>query len=42
MMVMNQGRIEEIGDAEAVYQHPTSQYTSKLISAIPKGIPIRS
>ena len=42
MMVMNKGRIEEIGDAEEVYEHPASQYTSKLISAIPKGIPIRN
>ena len=42
MMVMNKGRIEEIGDSEEVYHHPTSQYTNKLISAIPKGIAIKS
>jgi peptide/nickel transport system ATP-binding protein len=35
ILVMNRGRIEEAGDAEAVYQHPRSEYTRKLIDAIP-------
>jgi len=37
LVVMNQGKIEEIGDADATYKHPASVYTRKLISAIPKG-----
>ncbi|RYF84694.1 MAG: ABC transporter ATP-binding protein, partial [Chitinophagaceae bacterium] len=35
IMVMNQGKIEEIGDSGAVYDNPSSAYTRKLISAIP-------
>ncbi|NEU08223.1 ABC transporter ATP-binding protein [Flavihumibacter sp. R14] len=42
MMVMNKGRIEEIGDAEDVYHNPQSDYTRKLINAIPKGIAVKS
>jgi peptide/nickel transport system ATP-binding protein len=42
MMVMNKGRLEEIGDAEDVYNHPQCDYTRKLISAIPKGAVIRN
>ena len=42
MMVMNQGKIEEIGEVEAVYHNPQSEYTRKLINAIPKGITIKS
>ncbi len=38
ILVMNKGRIEEIGEAEEVYNHPHSEYTKKLIAAIPKGI----
>jgi peptide/nickel transport system ATP-binding protein len=34
-MVMNKGKIEELGDAESVYTHPTSTYTQELISAVP-------
>lgn len=37
IMVMNKGRIEEIGDAEDIYNHPQSAYTQRLIAAIPKG-----
>ncbi|MDX1943370.1 MAG: ABC transporter ATP-binding protein [Saprospiraceae bacterium] len=37
MMVMNQGKIEEFGPAEAIYENPQSEYAKKLISAIPKG-----
>lgn len=35
IMVMNRGKIEEIGPAEAVYNHPTREYTRQLIQAIP-------
>jgi len=35
---MNKGKIEEIGDADAVYKSPKNPYTQKLIDAIPKGI----
>jgi peptide/nickel transport system ATP-binding protein len=35
IMVMNKGRIEEIGEAEQVYYRPVSDYTRKLISSIP-------
>jgi len=37
IMVMQKGRIEEIGLAEDVYYHPQSAYTKQLIAAIPKG-----
>ncbi|NJN02621.1 MAG: ABC transporter ATP-binding protein [Leptolyngbyaceae cyanobacterium RM1_1_2] len=35
IMVMNQGRIEEIGLAEEIYYSPQQPYTRQLISAIP-------
>jgi peptide/nickel transport system ATP-binding protein len=35
IMVMNKGRIEEIGEAGQVYHNPSSTYTNKLISSIP-------
>lgn len=35
MLVMNKGRIEEMGEANEVYNHPKSEYTQKLIEAIP-------
>ncbi len=38
LLVMNEGRIEELGDADEIYAHPNSPYTKKLIEAIPKGI----
>ena len=38
LVVMNQGKIEEIGDADAIYKNPETNYTQKLIDAIPKGI----
>lgn len=37
IMVMNKGRIEEIGPAEEVYSHPKQAYTQQLIASIPKG-----
>lgn len=38
LMVMNAGKIEEIGDADAIYTHPKKAYTQRLIAAIPKPI----
>lgn len=38
LLVMNQGKLEEVGDADEVYANPTRDYTKKLIEAIPKGI----
>ncbi|HKP31503.1 MAG TPA: ABC transporter ATP-binding protein, partial [Chitinophagaceae bacterium] len=40
IMVMNKGRIEEIGDAEKVYRRPDSAYTQKLINSIPGVIKV--
>ncbi|WP_295619049.1 ABC transporter ATP-binding protein [Chamaesiphon sp. GL140_3_metabinner_50] len=37
IMVMNQGKIEEIDAAENVYRSPQTEYTRKLISSIPLG-----
>ncbi|MBC7872740.1 MAG: ABC transporter ATP-binding protein [Ferruginibacter sp.] len=38
IMVMNRGKIEESGHADAIYFNPTSDYTKKLIASIPKGL----
>ncbi|WP_179318770.1 ABC transporter ATP-binding protein [Winogradskyella helgolandensis] len=38
LLVMNQGKIEEIGDADLIYASPKQAYTKKLIHAIPKGL----
>ncbi|MDT0557891.1 ABC transporter ATP-binding protein [Ichthyenterobacterium sp. W332] len=38
LLVMNEGKIEELNDADIVYQSPQSEYTKKLIHAIPKGL----
>jgi peptide/nickel transport system ATP-binding protein len=35
MMVMNKGKIEEIGDPDVIYAKPATAYTQKLIDAIP-------
>lgn len=37
MIVMNKGKIEEMGEADEIYANPKSEYTRKLIDAIPKG-----
>jgi peptide/nickel transport system ATP-binding protein len=37
IMVMNQGKIEEIGPAEEIYHQPEQAYTRQLIASIPKG-----
>ena len=38
IMVMQKGKIEEIGTAEQVYNHPQTDYTRSLIESIPKKI----
>ncbi|HEX8460126.1 MAG TPA: ATP-binding cassette domain-containing protein, partial [Segetibacter sp.] len=38
IIVMNKGRIEEAGPAEAIYLNPASDYTKRLIASIPKGL----
>jgi peptide/nickel transport system ATP-binding protein len=38
IMVMNQGKIEEIGPAEQIYRQPQQAYTQQLIAAIPSGL----
>lgn len=38
MMVMKGGKIVEMGDADDICNNPETDYTVKLISAIPKGI----
>ncbi|MGH8714777.1 MAG: ATP-binding cassette domain-containing protein, partial [Casimicrobiaceae bacterium] len=37
IMVMNQGAIVEIANADDIYLHPKQPYTRKLLSSIPKG-----
>ncbi|MGO4904951.1 ABC transporter ATP-binding protein [Flavobacterium sp. W20_MBD1_R3] len=37
VLVMNQGKIEEMADADELYANPQKEYTKKLINAIPKG-----
>ncbi|OSY89049.1 ABC transporter ATP-binding protein [Tenacibaculum holothuriorum] len=38
LVVMNKGKIEEIGDSDEIYENPKTTYTQSLINAIPKGI----
>ena len=38
LLVMNKGKIEELDDADAIYESPKKEYTKKLIEAIPKGL----
>lgn len=37
MIVMNKGKIEEIGISTDIYNHPKTDYTRKLIDSIPRG-----
>lgn len=37
MIVMNKGKIEEMGIADDIYNNPQKAYTQRLIGAIPKG-----
>ena len=38
IMVMNKGKIEEIGPAREIYSNPKSPYTQKLIESIPARV----
>ncbi len=38
LLVMNKGKIEELDDADIIYNQPKKDYTKKLINAIPKGL----
>ena len=38
LLVMNKGKVEELDDADIIYEHPKKEYTKKLIHAIPKGL----
>ncbi|NJO39566.1 MAG: ABC transporter ATP-binding protein [Cyanobacteria bacterium RU_5_0] len=37
IIVMNRGKIEEVGPADRIYLEPQQPYTCQLIAAIPKG-----
>jgi peptide/nickel transport system ATP-binding protein len=37
MIVMNKGKIVEMGNSETIYKNPQSEYTKALIEAIPVG-----
>ena len=37
MVVMQEGKIEEMGDSDIIYTNPETPYTKKLIDAIPEG-----
>ena len=37
MVVMQEGKIEEMGDADQIYNNPKTKYTQKLIDAVPEG-----
>lgn len=37
MVVMQKGKIEEMGDPDKIYLRPKSDYTRRLIDSIPKG-----
>lgn len=41
ILVMNKGKIEEIGPAERIYREPQQEYTRQLIASIPTGNPER-
>lgn len=38
LVVMNKGEVEEMNDADEIYNSPQKEYTKKLIHAIPKGL----
>lgn len=38
LLVMNRGKLEEVGDADEIYANPQKDYTKQLIEAIPKGL----
>ncbi|HNW97689.1 MAG TPA: ABC transporter ATP-binding protein [Bacteroidales bacterium] len=38
MIVMKDGMIQEYGDSDEIYSNPKTEYTQKLIAAVPKGL----
>lgn len=42
LMVMYNGQIVEMGEAEAVYTQPQNDYTRTLIAAIPRGLSVEA
>ncbi|MFH0866112.1 MAG: ABC transporter ATP-binding protein [Bacteroidota bacterium] len=38
MIVMKDGKIQEYGDSDEIYSNPKTEYTRKLIDAVPKGM----
>jgi peptide/nickel transport system ATP-binding protein len=38
VMVMHQGKVVEMADADELYRNPTHPYTKALLAAIPKGL----
>ncbi|KAB1160461.1 ABC transporter ATP-binding protein [Tenacibaculum aiptasiae] len=38
LVVMNKGKIEEIADADEIYNNPKTTYTKTLVEAVPKGL----
>lgn len=42
MIVMNKGKIEEMGNPDEIYAQPKSDYTKRLIAAIPASQPGKS
>ena len=38
IMVMNRGKLEEIGASDQIYCNPSAEYTRKLIASIPAGL----
>ena len=37
MVVMQNGKIEEMGDSDDIYNSPKTEYTKRLIEAVPEG-----
>ena len=38
LLVMNDGKMEELGDSDEIYANPKTDYSKRLIAAIPKGV----
>ena len=38
LLVMEEGKLVEVGDADEIYANPGKAYTKKLINSIPKGL----